>query len=277
MIRCAVACLALLPGCYAVAQRKKDRPVLFGPGGQPLPATPLPASAVELPAVDDAVTAAGASGVDDPEELAPGGGPGATPSGSSDVQVTDPADGPGAGPSARPKMSYQVKVALDVELQQIPAALVVLLPFDPVAAYRTRIESARDQFLKSRDLMVAAAEKNLVERGVNVRDPRRAAAGMIERQFMAQVWDAAFNAVSAAQVGLVYSAALSGGETAIGAVLASAFDGARMWVTSRANVLGERFGAWAVPVQRDAPMPVIIVLNVDSLHPLRMNYARVRV
>jgi len=170
-----------------------------------------------------------------------------------------------------------VQVALDVDPRNIPATLVVLLPFDPTEAYRTRIEAARDQFFKSRDTLIASAEASIRAQGVKVNDPRRAAAGMIERQFMAQVWDSALGAASAEQVGLVFAAALSGGEQAVGTMLLSPFDGGRMWVTTRATVLGDRFGAWAMPVQKRDPMPATVILNRDALAPLRMNFARIRV
>ena len=247
----AVACPALLAGSDAVAEPRNKRPVLLGPSGQPLPAAPAPPPAAEPAA---------------PEE------PESPPAADTPAAESEPA--PAEAPKGPP---YQVRVALDVDPRHIPATLVVLLPFDPTEAYRTRVEAARDQFFKSRDTLIASAEASIRAQGVKVNDPRRAAAGMIERQFMAQVWDSAFAAVSAAQVGLVFAAALSGGEQAIGTMLLSPFDGGRMWVTSRATVLGDRFGAWAMPVQKRAPMPATAILNRDALAPLRMNFARIRV
>lgn len=241
-----------------MAQSRNRRPVLLGPSGQPLPAapspppTPPPAAEPPAPAEPESPTAAEA-------EPAPAGA-------AKDAEAPK-----GASPP------YQVRVALDVDPRHIPATLVVMLPFDPTEAYRTRIEAARDQFFKSRDTLIASAEASIRAQGVKVNDPRRAAAGMIERQFMAQVWDSAFGAVSAAQVGLVFAAALSGGEQAVGTMLLSPFDGGRMWVTSRATVLGDRFGAWAMPVQKRDPMPATVILNRDALEPLRMNFARIRV
>ena len=244
-----------------MAQRKNNRPVLFGPSGQPLPASP-PAPPAAPPAAEPPPPTAepAPSGVAPPAESAPAS--------------AEPREEAAPG---RASPSYQVRVALDVDPRQVPAALVVLLPFDPMEAYRTRVEAARDQFFKSRDTLIASAEASLRGRGVNVKDPRRAAASMIERQFMAQVWDSAFGAVSGAQVGLVFAAALSGGEQAIGTMLVSPFDGGRMWVTTRAAILGDRFGAWAAPVQRGDAMPATVILNQDALAPLRMNFARIRV
>ena len=244
-----------------MAQRKNNRPVLFGPSGQPLPASP-PAPPAAPPVAEPAPPTAepAPSGVAPPAESAPAS--------------AEPREEAAPG---RASPSYQVRVALDVDPRQVPAALVVLLPFDPMEAYRTRVEAARDQFFKSRDTLIASAEASLRARGVNVKDPRRAAASMIERQFMAQVWDSAFGAVSGAQVGLVFAAALSGGEQAIGTMLVSPFDGGRMWVTTRAAILGDRFGAWAAPVQRGDAMPATVILNQDALAPLRMNFARIRV
>ncbi len=259
----AVACPALLWGVDVVAQRKNNRPVLLGPSGQPLPASPPPPPAAP-PAAEPSPP------VDEPAPEPPG-----------EAQAAESAPAPGEpgkeDAPPRPSPAYQVRVALDVDPRQVPAALVVLLPFDPMEAYRTRVEAARDQFFKSRDTLIASAEASLRARGVNVKDPRRAAASMMERQFMAQVWDSAFGAVSGAQVGLVFAAALSGGEQAIGTMLVSPFDGGRMWVTSRATVLGDRFGGWAVPVQRGDAMPATVILNRDALAPLRMNFARIRV
>ena len=240
-----------------MAQSRNKRPVLLGPSGQPLPSAPSSPPAAERPA---------------PAE------PESPPAADAPAAESEPAsaDAPkdAEAPTGPP---YQVQVALDVDPRNIPATLVVLLPFDPTEAYRTRIEAARDQFFKSRDTLIASAEASIRAQGVKVNDPRRAAAGMIERQFMAQVWDSAFGAVSAAQVGLVFAAALSGGEQAVGTMLLSPFDGGRMWVTTRATVLGDRFGAWAMPVQKRDPMPATVILNRDALAPLRMNFARIRV
>ncbi len=247
-----------------MAQRKNNPPVILGPGGQPLPASAPPQAPEEPPQAPGEQPEPPADEQPTPE----------APQADEATSATEEARTEAAAPL---QVTYQVKVALDVDPRQIPAALVVLLPFDPNEAYRTRVEASRDQFFKTRDTLVAAAEASLRSRGVNVKDPRRAAAGMIERQFMAQIWDAAFSAVSGAQVGLVYAAALSGGEQAIGTMLVSPFDGARMWVTSRANMLGDRFGAWAMPVRRGDEMPATTVLNRAALEPLRMNFARVRV
>ena len=238
-----------------MAQSRNKRPVLLGPSGQPLPATPSPPPAAEPPAPEE------------PESPPPAEGEAAAP-----AEAAKESEAPKA-----PSPPYQVQVALDVDPRHIPATLVVLLPFDPTEAYRTRVEAARDQFYKSRDTLIASAEASIRAQGVKVNDPRRAAAGMIERQFMAQVWDSAFGAVTGAQVGLVFAAALSGSEQAVGTMLLSPFDGGRMWVTSRATVLGDRFGAWAMPVQKRDPMPATVILNRDALAPLRMNFARIRV
>ena len=253
-----------------MAQRKNNRPVLFGPSGQPLPASP-PAPPAAPPAAEPPPPTA--------EPSPPAAEPVPAPSGEAPPAESAPASAEPREEAApgRPSPSYQVRVALDVDPRQVPATLVVLLPFDPMEAYRTRVEAARDQFFKSRDTLIASAEASLRARGVNVKDPRRAAASMIERQFMAQVWDSAFGAVSGAQVGLVFAAALSGGEQAIGTMLVSPFDGGRMWVTTRAAILGDRFGAWAAPVQRGDAMPATVILNQDALAPLRMNFARIRV
>ena len=177
----------------------------------------------------------------------------------------------------RASPSYQVRVALDVDPRQVPAALVVLLPFDPMEAYRTRVEAARDQFFKSRDTLIASAEASLRARGVNVKDPRRAAASMIERQFMAQVWDSAFGAVSGAQVAWSSPPRYPAGNRPSAPCWCRRFDGGRMWVTTRAAILGDRFGAWAAPIQRGDAMPATVILNQDALAPLRMNFARIRV
>ena len=259
----AVACPALLPGVDAVAQPRNKRPVLLGPSGQPLPAAPPPPPAPPPPEEPPAPA--------EPKQP-PAAETQAAESPSAPAESPKDAEAP-----ARPSPPYQVRVALDADPRQVPATLVVLLPFDPTEAYRTRLEAARDQFFKSRDTLIASAEASLRAQGVNVNDPRRAAASMIERQFMAQVWDSAFSAVSGAQVGLVFAAALSGGEQAIGTMLVSPFDGGRMWVTSRATVLGDRFGAWAMPVQKRDAMPATAILNRDALAPLRMNFARIRV
>ena len=255
-----------------MAKRKKSSPVLLGPEGRPLPAS-SPKPPVSEPAESTDFLPEGSS----PAEGTPAGEARASAESgelTGDATVTDQST-PEA--SAQPRVNYQVKVALDVDPRQVPAALVVLLPFDPTEAYRSRVETARDQFFKTRDTMVAAAEASLRASNVNVNDPRRAAAGMIERQFMGQIWDAVFGAVSGAQVGLVYAAALSGGERAIGTMLVSPFDGDRMWVTSRSNMIGDRFGAWAIPVNRGDQMPATVILNLEELEALRMNFARVRV
>lgn len=240
-----------------MAEPRNKRPVLLGPSGQPLPAAPSPPPAAEPAA---------------PEE------PESPPAADTPAAESEPAPTEAAKDAEAPQgPPYQVRVALDVDPRHVPATLVVLLPFDPTEAYRTRVEAARDQFFKSRDTLIASAEASIRAQGVNVSDPRRAAASMIERQFMAQVWDSAFGAVSGAQVGLVFAAALSGGEQAIGTMLVSPFDGGRMWVTTRATLLGDRFGAWAMPVQKRDPMPATVILNRDALAPLRMNFARIRV
>lgn len=229
--------------------------MLLGPSGQPLPAAPSP-----------------------PPEPAPAAESESPPAADTPAAESEPAPAESPKDAEAPQgPPYQVRVALDVDPRHVPATLVVLLPFDPTEAYRTRVEAARDQFFKSRDTLIASAEASIRAQGVNVSDPRRAAASMIERQFMAQVWDSAFGAVSGAQVGLVFAAALSGGEQAIGTMLVSPFDGGRMWVTTRATLLGDRFGAWAMPVQKRDPMPATVILNRDALAPLRMNFARIRV
>ena len=246
-----------------MAQSRNKRPVLLGPSGQPLPATPTPppepapAAQPPAPAQPEAPPAAKGQAADAAPQ---------TTESQKDAEAR-----------TQPSPPYQVRVALDVDPRHVPAILVVMLPFDPTEAYRTRVEAARDQFFKSRDTLIASAEASIRAQGVNVSDPRRAAASMIERQFMGQVWDSAFGAVSGAQVGLVFAAALSGGEQAIGTMLMSPFDGGRMWVTSRATLLGDRFGAWAMPVQKRDPMPATVILNRDALAPLRMNFARIRV
>jgi len=240
-----------------VAQSRNKRPVLLGPSGQPLPAAPSPPPAPPPAAEPESPPAAEAQ--------------------AAEAQAATTESQKDAEARTQPSPPYQVRVALDVDPRHIPATLVVLLPFDPTEAYRTRVEAARDQFFKSRDTLIASAEASIRAQGVNVSDPRRAAAGMIERQFMAQVWDSVFAAVTGAQVGLVFAAALSGGEQAIGTMLVSPFDGGRMWVTTRATVLGDRFGAWAMPIQKRDPMPATAILNRDALAPLRMNFARIRV
>lgn len=255
-----------------MAKRKKNPAVLLGPEGRPLRDF-SPRAPISEPTEFTDVLPEEASPVEGtpPVEAGASVDPGAL---TGDATATDQAT---PETSVQPRVNYQVKVALDVDPRQVPAALVVLLPFDPTEAYRSRVETARDQFLKTRDTMVAAAEAGLRARNVNVNDPRRAAAGMVERQFMSQIWDAVFGAVSGAQVGLVYAAALSGGEKAIGTMLVSPFDGDRMWVTSRSSMLGDRFGAWAIPVSRGDQMPATVILNQEALQPLRMNFARVRV
>ena len=168
-------------------------------------------------------------------------------------------------------------MALDVDPRHVPATLVVLLPFDPTEAYRTRVEAARDQFFKSRDTLIASAEASIRAQGVNVSDPRRAAASMIERQFMAQVWDSTFRrrVRRAGGVGVRRRAVPAASRPSAPCWCRRSTAGA-CGSPPAPTLLGDRFGAWAMPVGKRDPMPATVILNRDALAPLRMNFARIR-
>ena len=128
-----------------MAQSRNKRPVLLGPSGQPLPATPSPPP--EPPPAAEPPAPAEPESSPDPEAQA-AEAPSATTEPQKDAEARTQQSPP-----------YQVRVALDVDPRHVPATLVVMLPFDPTEAYRSRVEAARDQFFKSRDTLIASAPR----------------------------------------------------------------------------------------------------------------------
>lgn len=236
-----------------------ERPTLLGPGGEPLvlPGTAQPAS-----------------------EPDPGGA-----EASELVSVPEPTAGQGTVPqpeaaSAEPERTgpaFRISVVLGVDPRLIPAMLITMLGHDPIDAYRQRVEQTRAKFDQTRDVMIGAMEAQFRTQGVPENEAQAVAIRIVEQQFMSSLWDIAYETVSGNQVAMVFSASLAGPDRVAGTILAANYDVPKVWVTTRALVAGNRFGAWAVPVERERQMPVSVMLTAENFHPLRLSVAKVKV
>jgi hypothetical protein len=164
-----------------------------------------------------------------------------------------------------------------VDPRAIPAALITVLNHDPFEAYKRRLDAVRPQFEQSRDVMISATEAQLIQQGAPEGDHRAAATRMVEQNFMRTIWDVCFETVSGAHVSLIFSAGLAGPERLAGALLASNAQVPTVWVATRALTVGNRFGAWAVPVTQDTEMPATVALTAENFQQLRLSFAKVRV
>ena len=231
-------------------------PQLLGPGGEPLGPMPMPAAEpAPQPAAPEAPSAPEAPAAPD---TAP----------SSDAA---PAPGPSQGPT------YRISTLLAVDPRAIPAALITVLNHDPFEAYKRRLDAVRPQFDQSRDVMISATEAQLLQQGAPQGNHREAATRMVEQNFMRTLWDVCYETVSGAHVSLIFSAGLAGPERLAGALLASNAPVPTVWVTTRALTIGDRFGAWAVPVTKDTEMPATVALTAENFQQLRLSFAKVRV
>ncbi len=225
-------------------------PQLLGPGGEPLGPAPMPAAEPTAPPA---------------EAEAP-----APPLGQP-APDSQPAHDPAQGPP------YRISALFAVDPRVIPAALITVLNHDPFDAYKRRLDAVRPHFDQSRDVMISAAEAQFIRQGAPDGDHRGAATRMVEQNFMRTLWDVCFETVSGAHVSLIFSAALAGPERMAGALLASNQPVPTVWVATRALSVGQRFGAWAVPVTRDQEMPASVALTSDNFQQLRLSFAKVRV
>lgn len=231
-------------------------PQLLGPGGEPLGPTPMPAAEpAPQPAAPEPPSA--------PEAPA---APDAAPA-SDAAPAPDPSQGP----------IYRISTLLAVDPRAIPAALITVLNHDPFEAYKRRLDAVRPQFDQSRDVMISATEAQLIQQGAFEGDHRAAATRMVEQNFMRTLWDVCYETVSGAHVSLIFSAGLAGPERLAGALLASNAPVPTVWVTTRALTVGDRFGAWAVPVTKDTEMPATVALSAENFQQLRLSFAKVRV
>ena len=231
-------------------------PQLLGPGGEPLGPMPMPAAeptpqpaAPEPPPTPEAPTA-----------------PDSAPAADA-APAPDPSQGP----------IYRISTLLAVDPRAIPAALITVLNHDPFEAYKRRLDAVRPQFDQSRDVMISATEAQFIQQGAPQGDHRAAATRMVEQNFMRTLWDVCFETVSGAHVSLIFSAGLAGPERLAGALLASNAPVPTVWVTTRALTIGDRFGAWAVPVTKDTEMPATVALTAENFQQLRLSFAKVRV
>ena len=227
----------------------EEIPQLLGPGGEPLGPSPMPAADPAPPPAQS--------------EAPP----------APDAQPRPDAPPPGAaqGPA------FRMSTLLAVDPRVIPAALLTVLNHDPFEAYKRRLDAVRPHFDQSRDVMISAAEAQLLQQGAADGNHLAMATRMVEQNFMRTLWDACFETVSGAHVALIFSAGLGGPERMAGAMLASNQAVPTVWVTSRALVVGARFGAWAVPVTNDQEMPATVALTADNFQQLRLSFAKVRV
>ena len=231
-------------------------PQLLGPGGEPLGPMPMPAPE---PAPQSAA----------PQPPAAPGAPAApdTAPAADAAPAPDPSQGP----------VYRISTLLAVDPRAIPAALITVLNHDPFEAYKRRLDAVRPQFDQSRDVMISATEAQFIQQGAPEGDHRAAATRMVEQNFMRTLWDVCYETVSGAHVSLIFSAGLAGPERLAGALLASNAPVPTVWVTTRALTIGDRFGAWAVPVTKDTEMPATVALTAENFQQLRLSFAKVRV
>ncbi len=207
-------------------------------------------------------------------------GPGGEPLSSPAKQA---GTGPDAGSGSEPPPggaggpAFRISVVLAVDPRLLPGTLVTLLPADPMQGYRERIETARPDFEKTGELAISALVPQMHAKGAGVKDLEAAATAVVEQQFMGSLWDMAYHQVSGGNVVLVFSAGLSPPDGFAGARIAADYDVPRLWVTSRAVTVADRFGVWAVPVDRDGPMPATVGLTAENFQPLRMRFAKVKV
>ncbi len=233
-------------------------PQLLGPGGEPLGPAPAPVDAPAAPAGASQTPPAGSSGES----------PASAPATSEPGQAAEP-QGPAFGMST----------ILAVDPRVIPATLVAVMNHDPIEAYRRRVEAARPQFDQTRDVMISAAEAQLMRHSQKPPEGghRAIAARIVEQGFMRTMWDMCFETVSGAQVSLIFAAGMAGPERVASTLLSSNQDVPTVWVTTRALTIGGRFGAWAAPVTRDQQMPATVALTGDNFQQLRLSFAKVRV
>jgi len=182
-----------------------------------------------------------------------------------------------AAASAAAGPSFQISVVLAVDPRLLPATLITVLPQDPMVLFQRRVEAARPSYDRSKDVLIGAAEAQFIQQGASPGEAHATAARMIEQQFMTAMWDAIFQLVRGDQIAIVYSIGLGSSGTIPGTLVSADFDTPAVWITTRAISLGERFGAWAVPVPRDRQMPVGVPLDVEHFSPLRISFARVKV
>ncbi len=238
-------------------QQDEGIPQLLGPGGEPLGPMPMPAAEPAPPP---------AAATPPPAPEAPPA-PGPTPS-----SETDP------GPEARPQgPTYQISTLLAIDPRAVPATLITILNHDPFEAYKRRLDAVRPQFDQTRDVMISAAEAQFLRQGAPEGDHRAAATRMVEQNFMRTLWDVCYETVSGAQVSLIFSAGMAGPERLAAAMLASNAAVPTVWVATRALTVGNRFGAWAVPVTQDQQMPATVALSAENFQQLRLSFAKVRV
>ncbi len=207
--------------------------------------------------------------------------------GPSGEPISDPAKQAGTGPDAESSSeplpdspdgpAFRISIVLAVDPRLIPAMVVTLLPTDPMQGYRERIEAARPEFENSSEVTISAIEAQMRAKGASGKELGAAATAIVEHQFMSSLWDLAYHQVSGGNVALIFSAGLAPPEGFTGARIAADYNVPRLWVTSRAVTVAERLGVWAVPVDRDAPMPATVVLTSESFQPLRMRFAKVKV
>jgi hypothetical protein len=228
-------------------------PQLLGPGGEPLGPAPMPAAEAAPP----------------PAQAEPAPPPARAE--APPAPASQPAPDSGQGPA------YRMSALLAIDPRVIPAALITVLNHDPFEAYKRRLDAVRPHFDQSRDVMISATEAQLLRQGAPEGDHRAAATRMVEQNLMRTLWDACFETVSGAHVSLIFSAGLGGPERLAGAMLASNQPVPTVWVTTRALMVGAKFGAWAAPVTRDQEMPATVALTADNFQQLRLSFAKVRV
>ena len=233
-----------------------ERPTLLGPGGEPLvlPGT-QPASDVD------------AEEAPEPESVPePTVGQGAAPE-----PAATPTDPERTGPA------FRISVVLGVDPRLMPAMLITMLGHDPVEAYRQRAEQMRASYEQTSDVLIGATEAQLRTQGAPENEAQAAASRIVEQQFMSSLWDIAYETVSGNQVAMVFAAAFAGPDRVAATMLSANYDVPKVWVTTRALVAGNRFGVWAVPVERGRQMPVSVMLTAENFHPLRLSVAKVKV
>ena len=238
-------------------EQNQGIPQLLGPGGEPLGPAPMPAAdpapqphAATPPAAPDAPSA-----------------PDTTPPAQSEPQADARPQGP----------TYQISTLLAIDPRAVPATLITVLNHDPFEAYKRRLDAVRPQFDQTRDVMISAAEAQFLRQGAPDGDLRAAATRMVEQNFMRTLWDVCYETVSGAQVSLIFSAGMAGPERLAAALLASNASVPTVWVATRALTIGNRFGAWAVPVTSDTEMPATVALTAENFQQLRLSFAKVRV
>ena len=231
-------------------------PQLLGPGGEPLGPMPSPA----------------------PEPATPAAAPEA-PTASEAPEAPESAPEPDAAPAPDPSQGpvYRISTLLAIDPRAIPATLITVLNHDPFEAYKRRLDAIRPQFDQTRDVMISAAEAQILRQGASDGDHRAAATRMVEQNFMRTLWDVCYETVSGAHVSLLFSAGMAGPERLAAAMLASNAPVPTVWVTTRALPIGDRFGAWAVPVTKDTEMPATVALTAENFQQLRLSFAKVRV